>query len=156
MRRAVDSCCRLPFLRHTPLKELYRLARHANEVAFAEGQTVLHQVGMGGAQGTGRAQGFNLAAPGPAALNGTPRTKATKAATCRGLRRVLTLYPRFDPQGRENGVIYFLIAGQVCTASREMRSSAHGPSYAHRAWVNPAWPRELHAVAPYLEWYGTP
>lgn len=44
VRRAVDSCCRLPFLRHTPLKELYRLARHMSEVAFEPGEVLLRQV----------------------------------------------------------------------------------------------------------------
>ncbi|GFR46325.1 hypothetical protein Agub_g7892, partial [Astrephomene gubernaculifera] len=43
IRRAVDSCCRLPFLRHTPLKELYRLARHIHEAAFEPGEVILHQ-----------------------------------------------------------------------------------------------------------------
>ncbi|EFJ40219.1 hypothetical protein VOLCADRAFT_108266 [Volvox carteri f. nagariensis] len=43
VRRAVDCCCRLPFLRHTPLKELYRLSRHLQEVTFQPGEVVLHQ-----------------------------------------------------------------------------------------------------------------
>ncbi|GLI67818.1 hypothetical protein VaNZ11_012099, partial [Volvox africanus] len=43
VRRAVDSCCRLPFLRHTPLKELYRLSRYLQEVTFQPGEVVLNQ-----------------------------------------------------------------------------------------------------------------
>lgn len=46
VRRAVDSCCRLPFLRHTPLKELYRLSRHMHEATFKPGDMVLQQVGV--------------------------------------------------------------------------------------------------------------
>lgn len=46
VRRAVDRCCRLPFLRHTPLKELYRLARHVTEVRAERGDAVLVQVRM--------------------------------------------------------------------------------------------------------------
>ncbi|GIL56568.1 hypothetical protein Vafri_11902, partial [Volvox africanus] len=43
VRRAVDSCCRLPFLRHTPLKELYRLSRYLQEITFQPGEVVLNQ-----------------------------------------------------------------------------------------------------------------
>lgn len=42
--QSVNACCRLPFLRHTPLKELYRLAKYLNEVKYTQGDIILHQV----------------------------------------------------------------------------------------------------------------
>jgi hypothetical protein len=42
--QSVNACCRLPFLRHTPLKELYRLAKYLNEVKYSQGDIILHQV----------------------------------------------------------------------------------------------------------------
>ena len=43
VRDAVDTCCRLPFLRHTPLGELYKLSKHLETVRFAKGETILRQ-----------------------------------------------------------------------------------------------------------------
>ena len=44
VRNAVDMCCRLPFLRHMPLKELFKLSKHLESVKFSKGQTILKQV----------------------------------------------------------------------------------------------------------------
>ncbi|GBF90234.1 hypothetical protein Rsub_03367 [Raphidocelis subcapitata] len=40
---AVDACCGVPALRHTPVRELRRLARHLRRVEFAPGEMLLHQ-----------------------------------------------------------------------------------------------------------------
>jgi hypothetical protein len=44
VRNAVDLCCRLSFLRHTPLKELFKLSKYLETVHFHKGQTILKQV----------------------------------------------------------------------------------------------------------------
>ncbi|WIA09516.1 hypothetical protein OEZ85_008912 [Tetradesmus obliquus] len=41
--RLVDALCRLPCLRHTPIKELHRLACHLKEATYQPGQMLLHQ-----------------------------------------------------------------------------------------------------------------
>ena len=44
MQHAVNCCCRLPFLRHTPLKELYRLAKYLSETRYKKGDVLIQQV----------------------------------------------------------------------------------------------------------------
>jgi len=39
----VPLCCRVPSLRHTPVRELHRLARHLRWVSFQPGEVLLHQ-----------------------------------------------------------------------------------------------------------------
>eukprot|EP00798_Chlamydomonas_sp_ICE-L_P007711 gene7711-879_t len=43
VQKNVDHCCRLPFLRHTPLRELFRLSRYLQEETFSRGTTILQQ-----------------------------------------------------------------------------------------------------------------
>jgi Leucine-rich repeat (LRR) protein/CRP-like cAMP-binding protein len=43
VQREVDACCRLPFLRHTGLKELFDLAKHLQVVTFSKGDVLLSQ-----------------------------------------------------------------------------------------------------------------
>jgi hypothetical protein len=40
---AVDACCGVPALRHTPVRELRRLARHLRRSEFAPGEVLLQQ-----------------------------------------------------------------------------------------------------------------
>ncbi|KAG1673781.1 hypothetical protein FOA52_002350, partial [Chlamydomonas sp. UWO 241] len=41
--QSVDACCRLPFLRHTPLKELFKLSRHLRRMTCLRGDAVITQ-----------------------------------------------------------------------------------------------------------------
>ncbi|GAX73443.1 hypothetical protein CEUSTIGMA_g895.t1 [Chlamydomonas eustigma] len=41
--KAVDVCCRLPFLRHTPLKEMFKLSKYLDMVKMKIGDVVLSQ-----------------------------------------------------------------------------------------------------------------
>jgi hypothetical protein len=44
---AASACCRIPALRHTPVRELLRLARHLTAVAFQPGESAAPAAGPG-------------------------------------------------------------------------------------------------------------
>eukprot|EP00775_Hariotina_reticulata_P011127 gene11127-11281_t len=43
LSQRVSLCCRIPVLRHTPLRDLYRLAGHMRESSYQPGQVLLQQ-----------------------------------------------------------------------------------------------------------------